>query len=815
MMPPNAPTGPRVPISLCLIAKNERRNLDEFMQAVRPILGHPGDEIILVDTGSKDNTETRAEELGMRVFRHPELCTRDLSELGKKWMPQHWEEFSKHPHFQEGMLRSFAEARQLSFKYARNEHCMWLDLDDSLVNAQMLRPVIDQVFGGGRRGALFLRYDYSFDKKSGACTTQLWRERVVTKSDFEWKGLCHETLIPVGEGIVMARDKNLPLAVVHRAPKQHKFSDLRNYIVLRNDLEVNGNHDPRTLFYLGNSCRGLDEYDEALKFYHDFVHQSGSRDDIMAARLGAAGCYGHKKMLWASIQEAMQAVLVNPRDPRPYYFIANAFAQLENWKEVIKFVELGDTCDMQDTLHASDPLNTRFQPAAMLAAAYRELKVPDAAVEAARRALEANPTEEIHGFYEDMVKWARAEKMSDHTLKALSMARDQKAAWKALTFSPHLLERGIGSPEIDIPGDHSKPNVTFWCGTSGEPWGPLSDVTGIGASEKMVVDLAKKLAKKGFNVAVYCSLNCNEGEYDGVNWKFTGHFNPELPRDNVIIWRVPAIVGEVPFNTKRLFVWMHDVGTDKAWTPKNLPLIDKVFFLSEFQRSLHPSVPDDQVYLTRNGIDLDRHLYDGREKKKKIAFISSPDRGMLRAIKSFEDSGLVDKGYELHIFYGFGKTWRKLAASAGYGHIVELNKDMRFYEYEDLCLRKAESTPGVVYRGRCGWDVVAGELMESEIWLYPTNFDEISCVAGMEAMAAGCKLVATDHAALKETLTGYPGLFLVEADKGFPASKMLNIAVNTELDPEEVCKFALKFDINKLAAQWAEEVFCEPESESE
>ena len=50
-------------ISFCLISKNEEKNIKECIEKVKPAV----DEIIVLDTGSTDNTVKIAEELGAKI----------------------------------------------------------------------------------------------------------------------------------------------------------------------------------------------------------------------------------------------------------------------------------------------------------------------------------------------------------------------------------------------------------------------------------------------------------------------------------------------------------------------------------------------------------------------------------------------------------------------------------------------------------------------------------------------------------------------------------------------------------------------------
>ncbi|RZB34876.1 MAG: hypothetical protein SRB1_00644 [Desulfobacteraceae bacterium Eth-SRB1] len=51
-------------LSLCIIVKNEEKNLEPCIESVRPVI----DEIIVVDTGSADDTRKITEKLVAKVF---------------------------------------------------------------------------------------------------------------------------------------------------------------------------------------------------------------------------------------------------------------------------------------------------------------------------------------------------------------------------------------------------------------------------------------------------------------------------------------------------------------------------------------------------------------------------------------------------------------------------------------------------------------------------------------------------------------------------------------------------------------------------
>jgi len=96
-------------ISLCMIVKDEADNLPRCLESVRGIV----DEIVIVDTGSTDETPQIAERYGAKVVRF-------------KW------------------TGSFSDARNKSLKHATGEWILWLDADEALADGkENLRKLLE------------------------------------------------------------------------------------------------------------------------------------------------------------------------------------------------------------------------------------------------------------------------------------------------------------------------------------------------------------------------------------------------------------------------------------------------------------------------------------------------------------------------------------------------------------------------------------------------------------------------------------------------------------------------------------------------
>lgn len=78
--------------------------------------------------------------------------------------------------------------------------------------------------------------------------------------------------------------------------------------------------------------------------------------------------------------------------------------------------------------------------------------------------------------------------------------------------------------------------------------------------------------------------------------------------------------------------------------------------------------------------------------------------------------------------------------------------------YEQL-FEQCRNHPNITYHGAVPNQVIREALTRAHIFAYPSIWPESSCIAAIEAMSAGCALVAPDYAALPETIGPYGYLY--------------------------------------------------------
>ncbi|WP_169738584.1 TPR domain-containing glycosyltransferase [Desulfofalx alkaliphila] len=216
-----------------MIVKDEGKFLGRCLESVRDCV----DEIIIVDTGSKDNTVSIAKKFGAKVYHY-------------KWND------------------NFSAARNFSLTKATGQWILYLDADEELEAncGKDLRKLCQN----NRYEGYFFQINNLTDNQD---TIRHINVRMFKNNPlYRFTGALHEQII---DAIIENSGKKVPLAnsginIFHYGYLQTVFQEkdkaVRNYRINKKMVEQYAS-DPYYLYTLGNACVSLDNFSEAAEHY--------------------------------------------------------------------------------------------------------------------------------------------------------------------------------------------------------------------------------------------------------------------------------------------------------------------------------------------------------------------------------------------------------------------------------------------------------------------------------------------------------------------------------------------------------------------
>lgn len=643
--------------------------------------------------------------------------------------------------------KDFSEMRNLSFEKCTGDMIFWFDADDTVNNPKGIRQVAENT--PGDVDAVVMNYLYEVDE-DGAVRTEHTRERLIRNNGaFVWRKRIHENL--ESTRTVNRADCDDVWVIHHAGQDRWEDSVKRNIEILQLEMEdEKGNPDPRTMFYLAACYLDLGRYEEALQLYELYLTISGWDQERSQAWCQVASIKRKLDKPREAMDAYLQAILEDEDNREPYVCLGEMYYQDSKWDKAIKWLEMALRRKRRKTTTISNPLQVTYRPLVYLADSYFNLGKIDEAIRAmneARKYKQDNITAEMLDTY----KKVKGHQLAAQTIVDLAKFLELEGETNK---SKILLDKVVPKSLVDNPflmnirGKYFKPkkwpknSVVIFTGNCviGE-WGPWSLETGIGGSEEATIRLSKRLKEQGYQVTVYSTPGARAGDYDGVQWRNYWEFDGRDSFDILIGWRNPWLF-DVPLKARKKYLWLHDVMPVGEFTKERLDNLDKVILLSKYHRSLFPNIPDNKVFMSANGIDAEE--FDGSEtctrNPHKIIFASSHVRGLAHVLDIWPEVKKAVPDAEFHFFYGRQS-------------FVAVNKDnperMEWLAKQEARMKELD---GVFDHGKVSQQEIAKETMSSGIWAYPCPFPEISCITAMKCQAGGAVPVASNFAALNETI---------------------------------------------------------------
>jgi glycosyltransferase involved in cell wall biosynthesis len=276
-------------ISACMIVRDEEKLLGRCLESFQGAW----DELIVIDTGSKDRTEEIARGKGAQVKRFTGCLGED------------------------GRMRDFALARNYGVDLAKGAYILWMDADDVLQPGGALR-----LRAAAARGVPALQVTIRWNRDSWL-QTRLFRNLPHNR----FVGRIHEYPKVAGK-----TEKDREIVVQHLPDKTGKEGSTERNLRL---LEIEVRDDPanlRALFHLGNALRLSKRFDEAILRYTQYlaVGSTFHSEKYMCAQY-LATCYFLQGKWREAIDAGWRALRIDPRYAETHCLIADCYGELREY----------------------------------------------------------------------------------------------------------------------------------------------------------------------------------------------------------------------------------------------------------------------------------------------------------------------------------------------------------------------------------------------------------------------------------------------------------------------------------------------------
>lgn len=275
-------------LSVCLIARDEAAVIGRCLDCVKGF----ADEIVVVDTGSSDDTKAIAAKYTGNVF--------DFA----------W-------------TSDFAAARNFSFEKATMGYVMWLDCDDIIDEANQdaitkLKPTLS----GFGCESFMARY-----RVSPTMTTLV--TRIVKNGSCRWAGFVHEYLSGA------SNRECLDFVVVHSKPLSSIGRDAgRNLKIFESKLEEHIEFSTRDILYFAKELYWNGRYSDAMPWFERFFSRpDGWVEDCVEASLAVADIMNHDGRTEEAAMGLVQSIVKYGMYDRLLYECALTLYRGEKYRE--------------------------------------------------------------------------------------------------------------------------------------------------------------------------------------------------------------------------------------------------------------------------------------------------------------------------------------------------------------------------------------------------------------------------------------------------------------------------------------------------
>jgi len=306
----------------------------------------------------------------------------------------------------------------------------------------------------------------------------------------------------------------------------------------------------------------------------------------------------------------------------------------------------------------------------------------------------------------------------------------------------------------DDSGFKDKPSFVIFTGFDSIFWDERALEQGIGGSETHTINIAREMAKLGYNVKVFNNCSNQHFDYKNDNVEYINHNNflNYIKNNNIDFfvssrWSYPF---QYEIKAKLKFLLAHDVFIKGDKNNVFKDKVDKYLALSTEHKkylSSYHNIPQEQILISANGLDLSRFSKKVKKNPHKLIYSSSLDRGFdVLALDIFPKLKKIDPKLKLYVFYGIegwieAIKWKKE------------NNQLPDWEIELFDrVQKGLKQKDIIFKGKVDQQTLAKEYQSSSYWFFPTHFSETFCISALEAMASSLPIITSNYWGLRDTV---------------------------------------------------------------
>jgi glycosyltransferase involved in cell wall biosynthesis len=677
----------RPTIALCMIIKNEIKNLPRLLESVSGCM----DEIHITDTGSTDGSIEWLKENGEKIAQCPIFVH----------------------HFE--WVNSFCKARNYSFSHAKTDYLFWMDGDDVLANKEGFIQWRDHAMEFGE--FFFSTYHYALDQ-DGKPIVSFVRERVFKRSiNPTWQYDLHEGVVAQPG---WRAEYAVSWAINHLRSADDIHADKSRNIRILDEIKASGQLDARLKFYYGKELYESGRPSEAVVAFDEALRESTlePHDKLLSLQYGAYSAiqcadqlkdeYAQQKSqyLTKALDYLHDGIKANPNRAEFHCSVGDIYLKLGQLQNSIPYYSAAKKC---------------WNP--------RDSKSPyEGAIYSFVDCYGRNPTVQLAKVYFNLGRMKEARR---EALEAAKLYKDQESLdiLKEINRIASLVRLDNNQTEVE--------DIVFTCPPQSayEFDEELYKTKGMGGSETALIEVAKQLRQLTQRRVIVFNMRSQDLVAEsGVeyisNAKLTEYFSKNRPAVH-IAWR---------HNTKltnaKTYLWCHDLVTPSVESHQNF---DKILCLTPFHKNYvmaKQNVSSDKIIVTRNGITPEKFNFKRKVKNQnKLVWMSSPDRGLDRAMIVCDEVRKTHPDIELHVYYGLENLYKY-----GLGAMADHLKAMM------------AERPYVRYHGFTEQKKMYEDVSDAVVWIHPCNFIETFCITALEMLALNIYPVTRKLGALQDTL---------------------------------------------------------------